>query len=187
MPQLPPSLRSTLLPLVFLLSACSSNIPLEIRQAPENGPSLPQVQNQPEKHISQNIRWGGRILTTVNAEQSSRLTIVAFPLSDEGKPLVDKQSSGRFIATIDHFLEPLEYKVDSLITITGPVTQTEIQDIGEYPYIYPVIDITHAYLWPEKVAQNYSRHPSYWHYNYNPWFHRRYIRQAPAISEITGN
>ncbi|MFT5657822.1 MAG: outer membrane lipoprotein [Gammaproteobacteria bacterium] len=171
--------------LIFLLSACSSNIPLEIREAPANAPTLPEVRDRPNGYVSQSVRWGGRILETTNGQNSSQITIVAFPLSDEGRPRTDEASSGRFIASINHFLEPLEYKSDRLITVTGTYSRTETLVVGEYRYEYPVVDIAHSYIWPVIVRPVYNPYPHYWHHN--PWYDRRYFRPRPAITEIIKN
>lgn len=176
--------RFSWLALALLTSACSSNIPLEIREAPEDSPSVSQVRDQPDQYHSKTVRWGGRILKTVNDKDASRMTIVTFPLTDDGRPRTSKNSTGRFIATSDQFLEPLEYKAERLITITGHLTGTETSDIGEYPYAYPVVKIEHSYLWPEPVKQYYQPHPFYWGVG---WYHHRHYRRAPAISAIVRN
>lgn len=173
------------LALALLTSACSSNIPLEIRQAPENGPSLSEVRDQPDKHRLKTIRWGGRILKTENGKETSKLTIITFPLTNDGRPQTDETSTGRFIATANYFLEPQEYKTDQLITVTGTYAKTIILDIGEYPYNYPVVNMTHSYLWPKKVVQNYPYYPPYWYHH--PWYHQRHYRTTPTNSEIIKN
>ena len=177
--------RIAWLSLALLTSACNSNIPLEIREAPADAPSVSQVRDQPAKHSSKIVRWGGRILKTVNGKDASQLTIVAFPLTNDGRPQTDKTSTGRFIATANYFLEPLEYKTNQLITVTGTYAQTVIQDIGEYPYNYPVVNMVHSYLWPKKVARNYPHYPAYGYHN--SWYHQRHYRTTPAISEIIKN
>ena len=180
-----PAFRLVWLVLALLTSACSSNIPIEIRQAPVGAPSVSQVRDQPLAHTSKAVRWGGRILKVVNDKHVSKLTIVTFPLFRDGKPQSDKPSTGRFIATADYFLEPQEYKVDKLITINGDFSHTETIDIGEYPYVYPVINIKHAYLWPKEIVRDHSHYPAYWYHN--PWHYQRHYRTTPAISGIILN
>jgi outer membrane lipoprotein len=171
--------RFVWLALTLLTSACSSNIPLEIRQAPVDAPSVSQVRDQPDEHSMKTVRWGGRILKTVNGKDASKLIVVAFPLMNDGRPWTDKASTGRFIATANYFLEPLEYKTNQLITVTGTYAETVIQYIGEYPYNYPVVNLTHSYLWPKKVVQNYQHYPAYWYHH--PWYHQRHYRTTPVI------
>jgi len=158
---------TTVLLSTLLLSACSSHIPAEISQAPEGAPGVAQVRANTDAYLSQKVRWGGVILDTENKQQSSWLTIVAFPLNDNGRPQLSAQSPGRFIAIVDEFLEPLVYNSDREITVRGRLLRTETRKVGEFPYTYPVIQVKRYHLWPErpKVDPDY---PPYWWYD--PWY-----------------
>ena len=90
---------------MLLMSACSSNIQPEISQPMEGAPGLQQVLKQPEAYLSQKVRWGGVILEIENQQQTTRLTIVAFPLDNNGRPKLPALSPGRFIAVVDKFLK----------------------------------------------------------------------------------
>lgn len=164
--------RSGWLILMMLMTACSSSIPVEIRQTVNNAPGVAQLRDQPDSYISQPVRWGGMILETENKQDTSWLTIIAFPLSVNGEPQTSARSSGRFIALVNEFLEPLVYSRDRLITVKGSFLKTETLKIGEYPYVYPVIEVDHYYLWPKKQAPRYVDYPPYW--GYDPWFYPGY-------------
>ena len=171
------TIRSVWLILIVLMTACSSPVPPEIRQTLNNSPSVAQVRGQPDSHISQQIRWGGTILETENRENTSWLTIIAYPLTDSGKPRTSAQSSGRFIAIVNEFLEPSLYSSDRLITVRGSFLKTETLEIGEYPYVYPLIEVDHYYLWPKIRTSGYVGYSPYWGYDpwfypYNPWHHQ---------------
>jgi outer membrane lipoprotein len=163
--------------LTMLMTACSSSIPVEIRQSPANAPDLAQVREQPGGYVAQPVRWGGMILETENTQNASRLTIIAFPLSDNGQPQTSAQSPGRFIAIVDKFLEPLVYSRDRLITVTCNFFKTETLKIGEYPYVYPLVEVDHYYLWPEKRVPYYTDYPPYW--RYDPWYYPGYPWHYP--------
>lgn len=151
------------------LSGCQSNIPPEIRQSLEGAPNVAEVRQQPQDFISQSIRWGGLILDTVNGQDSSRLTVMALPLNDRGKPSTYEKSPGRFIAVVDEFLEPLEFARDRKVTIIGNIAGTETLEVGEFPYEYPVIQVDQYYLWPKTIQSNYQNYPGYW--RYDPWYY----------------
>jgi len=158
-----------LIPFLFL-SACSSHIPPEIRQALNNEPNVAQARNNPDDYLSQSIRWGGVILDIENKNNATWLTIVAFPLSDRGEPQISDQSLGRFIAVVNEFLEPLVYKHDREITVTGQLLRTEKHKIGEFIYDYPVVQVNHHYLWPVRLEPEDSDYYPYGQYNpYYPW------------------
>jgi outer membrane lipoprotein len=152
---------------MMLISACSSHIPPEIEQPVEGSPSVAQVRGHADRYISQKVRWGGVIVNTENKDNTSQLMIVAFPLDDDGEPRVSDQSSGRFIAVADEFLEPLVYSSDRMITVVGTLIRTETLDIGEFPYEYPVVKVENSYLWPVKEVPDYRDYPPYWWYD--PW------------------
>jgi len=153
---------------MMLMSACSSNIPIEIKQPMEGSPGVAQVRGHVDSYLSQKVRWGGVIVNTENKDNTSQLIIVAFPLDDDGEPQVNDQSSGRFIAIVDDFLEPVVYSSDRMITVVGTVLGTETLDVGEFPYEYPVVHVEHSYLWPVKVEPDYRDLPPYWWYD--PWY-----------------
>jgi outer membrane lipoprotein len=152
---------------ILLVCACSSNVPLEIKQPLDGSPGVAQVRDHADDYLSQKVRWGGVIVNTQNKDNTSRLVIVAFPLNDDGEPRVSDQSSGRFIAIADEFLEPLVYSSDREITVVGTLQGTETLDIGEFPYQYPVVKVEHSYLCPVKQEPDYRDYPPYWWYD--PW------------------
>ena len=167
---------SGLLISVLLISACASQIPAEIRQAPDGAPGVAEVRANMDSHVSQKVRWGGVILQTENKNDSSWLTVVAFPLTSRGEPLSSGQSQGRFIAVVDQFLEPLVYSADREVTIVGDLLRSEKLQIDKFFYEYPVIKVDQLYLWPVKSERQFSNYPPYW---YDPWyypFHYPYYR-----------
>lgn len=160
---------------IVLLTACASHIPPKIKQPLDGSPSVAQVRHQTDAYLSQKVRWGGVILDTENKQDSSSLTIVAFPLDDDGEPQVKGESTGRFIAIVDEFLEPLVFSQNREITVIGKVLKTQTLDVGEYAYEYPVIQVEHYYIWPVKEEPVKVDYPPYWWYDpYFPWHYPYY-------------
>lgn len=158
------------------VSSCSSNIPLNISQEIQGAPSFTQIQKQPEAYLDQPLRWGGTILKTDNKQGSSWVTIVAFPLSNNGQPVESDQSPGRFIAVIDDFLEPLVYTRDREITVFGKLLKTETIKVGDFPYQYPLLQVESYHLWAPKPEINEMNTPYFWpYYPYypDPYFNPR--------------
>jgi outer membrane lipoprotein len=163
-----PVVYSGWLALVISITACSTQIPREISEPLDGAPGVGEVRATPDAFVSQKVRWGGVILGTENRQDASRVTIVTFPLGDDGAPQVSGQSTGRFIASFDAFLEPLVFAKDREITVTGTVLKTETLDVGEYAYAHPVVQVEQYYLWPEKVDPVYVDYPPDWWYD--PWY-----------------
>jgi outer membrane lipoprotein len=154
--------------IVVALSGCQSAIPEEIRLSRDNAPGLEQVRENPESFINQGVRWGGLILDIENRQNSSRLTVMAQPLNDNGRPSQYEASAGRFIAEIGTFLEPMDYARDRRVTFIGSIVGTETLKVGEYPYTYPVIQVDQHYLWPKTLPSS-QLYPNYW--RYDPWYY----------------
>ncbi|MDH5392074.1 MAG: Slp family lipoprotein [Gammaproteobacteria bacterium] len=155
----------------LLLPACSSHIPASIKHAPDAAPDITQVRQHADRYLSQTVRWGGVILKTENKKNSSWLSIIALPLNKVGEPQITDNSPGRFIAIIDEFVEPLVYKPERLITVTGQLMRTQALNIGEFSYEYPVIKVDHYYLWPAKPESNVADYPPFWwHDIYSPLY-----------------
>ncbi|NOQ90559.1 MAG: hypothetical protein GQ549_06410 [Gammaproteobacteria bacterium] len=161
---------------VALVSACSSHIPVEIKQPLEGSPGVAQVRQQTDAYLSKKVRWGGIILNTENKQNATELTVISMPLSEKGEPQSSDQSPGRFIAIIYEFVEPLVYSPDRQITVTGQVLRTETLEVGEFLYEYPVIQVDHYYLWPEKREWSHDDYPPYplWYDPYYPWHYPYY-------------
>ncbi len=155
--------------LPLLLAGCSTRVPPEISQKLNETPTVQQVRSDPDAFQSQTLRWGGTILQTENRPDSSRVLVVAFPLSDSGRPQSDNISSGRFIAVVDAFLEPLVYSRDRKITVVGKLVGTEVLKIGEFDYTYPIVQVEHYYLWPVRKTATAKSYDPYWYDPYYPW------------------
>lgn len=161
----------------LLLGACASNIPLEIKQAPADNPAPEQVRNAPKEFQNRQVRWGGIILETDNRQDSSRVTVLALPLSKDGRPEDTDNSLGRFIAIVPEFLDPMVYSEDRRLTVAGRLRGTETDKVGEFRYTYPVVQAEHHYLWPRETGQPYP--PPYYRYPwwyYDPWYYDPWYR-----------
>lgn len=170
-----------------LVSACASNVPTAIRNG--GAPlTVAQVQQAPQSAIGQSVRWGGTILEVRNLPDRSEIELLARPLAHDGEPRADAKPLGRFIAEVSGFVDPAEYPRERRLTVSGPVREVLVREIGEYPYHYPVVSATSRYLWPLErwpVAGPSSVYaggawgwgPPYWPYPgpfyrpyYRPWY-----------------
>ena len=155
---------------------CSSNVPQAIRADPAEGAlkpvSVAQVQQGAESYRGERVRWGGSIIAVRNLPDNTEIEVLSRPLDSDGEPRADADGTGRFIARVPGFIDPAEYKKDRLLTVVGLIDGVETQDVGEYPYRYPVIAVSSRYLWPEVDSAPYPYgNPWYYGgYGYGPWF-----------------
>ena len=154
--------------LTLLLSACASQVPQGIREAPADSPSLQQLRAQASDYLGRRTRLGGTIVATDNREDATWLTVLGLPLYKDGAPRSTDDSAGRFIAIVPAFLDPKVYASDRQVTVTGTLLRTEAGKVGEHPYSYPVIQAEVWYLWPEQTGPPYGYPYPGW---YDPWYY----------------
>ena len=111
--------------LALLLGACASQVPLPIREAPADSPSLAVVRAQDADYLGQRVRWGGTIIETGNRENATWLTVLGKPLDKSGEPGFGDDSAGRFIAIVPGFLDPKVYAPDRRVTVSGTLSRFE--------------------------------------------------------------
>lgn len=145
--------------LSLILTACSG-LPPTINSAPSPNIQL-QTQAMPEI-VGKNVRWGGRIIGVDNAEDSTTIQLLAFPLNSFGRPISDDESVGRFIIYSDGFLDPEVYKVDRYMTVFGTVTAEQSIQVGQKTLHLPVVKMSEYHIWkPEQYYDDDFRSP-YW-------------------------
>lgn len=157
-----------LVPILFLLLLGCSNVPVAIKEAPQPDWQLGQVNQHPEQHQGEAIRWGGQIIKVENTDTGSLLHIVQFPLNSFGRPDIDKRSQGRFLAQTREFIDPYIYKSGTLITVAGSLSGEKTITVDKKTMTIPVVSIADTYRW---VSQRYHDDP-YW-YGY-PYYYNRY-------------
>ncbi|GKW11744.1 membrane protein [Pectobacterium carotovorum subsp. carotovorum] len=146
----------------LLLSGCVT-VPDAIKgTSPTPQDDLVRVMNAPQIYVGQESRFGGRVVSIRNEANKTRLEIASMPLDSGAKPLLDMPSEGRFIAYVNRFLEPVDFK-DQLVTVVGPIVGTEQGAIGDKPYRYVVVDAQGYKRW--NVVQRLMVPPG----GYGPW------------------
>lgn len=161
------------LPIVLMLSACASQVPPAIREAPADNPSVEAVRGNAAEYLDRQVRWGGRLIETENRENATWLIVLASTsLSKDGEPRSGTDGAGRFIAIVPEFLDPKVYAADRKVTVTGTLLRTETRPVGQFPYTYPVVRASAWYLWPEEVERPPYDYPYPGWYSpwYGPWY-----------------
>jgi outer membrane lipoprotein len=154
--------------LASLILGCASPVPQAIRESGTTTPvTVSAVQADPARHSGQRVRWGGEILSVANRERVTEIEILSRRLGREGEPVMDAEPEGRFIASIPGFVDPAQIPNDRDITVVGLITETVTRPVGEYPYIYPVVQVESRYLWPEAPPAVAYPYPYPW---LGPWY-----------------
>ena len=156
---------SVLLP--CFLSGCASNIPLEIRQdITDSKISINTAVTDFNQYQGKQIRWGGTIVSVENNQNDTWIEIVGKDLNAWGEPVYSDESGGRFLVSVDGFLDPAIYKTDRAVTVYGTIESRVVRQIDDHPYTYPLIKAQSYYLWSDYVNRRYYGYPYYPYYPY---------------------
>ncbi|WP_428771998.1 Slp family lipoprotein [Vibrio sp.] len=132
--------------LSMMLSACAS-LPAELSsENPDVVTSYTVWTGQPEQSVE--VRLGGVIDRLENLQDKTRIEIVSLPIDSAGRPDIDVEPQGRFIAYVDGYLEPVTYARGRLITVLGQSTgERETVKVGESEHQLPVMQATGSHVW----------------------------------------
>jgi outer membrane lipoprotein len=156
----------------MLLTACASQIPEQIRDAPAEGPTVAEARAGAGRFAGTRVRWGGTIAEVENRESQTWIEVVARDLQDNARPRESDRSQGRFLARFDGFLDPAIYSRGRQITVVGSVDGQKTRTIDQYEYRYPVVKVDSHYLWEPLPEYRYVRDPYYYSpFFYDPFFY----------------
>lgn len=158
-------MRILVLLAMLFLGACAAQT--SVHRAPADNVDLQTVLNAPENHEQKTVRWGGAVAMLKNHADRAELTVVEFPLTDRGKPITGKNSSGRFVIQTDRFLDPLIYENGALVTVVGSISGVQSLTVDEKTLTAPVIKLRDIHVWPDNYADR--KRP------YNPKHDDRFI------------
>jgi outer membrane lipoprotein len=162
--------------LIISLTGCASDIPPEIKTAPQNSPTVSMARADSGRFVGDLVRWGGVIAKVENRQNQTWIEIVARELDSSGRPRDGDFSPGRFIAVLPGFLDPAVYAKARAITVSGILEGSINQLIGQHSYSYLKVLADSHVLWkpiPRNNSYNYG-YPysgSYMWYRPGPYRH----------------
>lgn len=118
-----------------------------------------QVAQSPERYVNGDVIWGGRIVAVQNLANSSEVELLAYPLDSSQRPKANDTGSGRFIAVMPGYVEPLDYPAGALMTVHGKLTGTRAGTVGEAPYVFPLVGVQQSHVWTADEMR--SRKPNF--------------------------
>lgn len=178
-------IRLSLISVLVLISACASNIPIEIREdISEDKVGINTVRSNIDRYAGTRVRWGGSIASVQNKKNETWIELVGRPLGSFGEPQNRDNTQGRFIVRISGFLDPVIYKEGRRMTVYGIVEGRVEGFIDEHPYVYPLVSAGTHYLWDDYASRQRYYYPHYYgypyyspfsyHFGYYHWPYRRF-------------
>lgn len=143
----------TLSPLLLLALAACAPAPI-YKAAPGAISAAPlQVSQSPERYANAQVIWGGRIVGVRNLPSSSEIQVLAYPLDSSQRPKLKDNGSGRFIAVVQGYAEPMNYPAGAPITISGRLSGSRAGTVGEADYVFPLVSVDQAHVWTAKEME----------------------------------
>ena len=167
------------LPLCFILflSACSG-LPHPMRDNSYATTHLSLVKTNITAYKDMPLRWGGTIINVLNEKDSSQIQALFYPISNYGRPRIDRKTEGRFAMTSPLFLDPAIFKEGTEFTVTGILSGEIKHKIGKKSLSLPLLTIEQIHLWPAQQQQDdrFYPYPRYYYpyYRYGPYYHDYY-------------
>ncbi|MBE3656780.1 starvation-inducible protein [Vibrio navarrensis] len=131
---------------LFTVSACSS-LPEELNARNESVLTDYKTFAKQQGQVTEEVRLGGVIAKVDNLSDKTRIELVNLPISKEGKPDIGQEPSGRFVVYLPGYLEPVAFSQGRLMTVVGQAGGEEKGKIGDYDYVFPVIQAYGHRLW----------------------------------------
>jgi len=161
------------------LSGCAHVLSYEALEAIDRDVTFAAVKADPAAHQGQTLELGGLIIAVEAAREGTTLEIMRYTLDPWGEPRRADESSGRFLARVERFLDPELYQPGRFVTLTGTVAGQESREVSGVPYAYPLFTISEIYLWQHPIGRYDARIYGYLYYSYpypyyyDPWWYSR--------------
>ena len=142
--------------LITLSLGCATGISPEVRSQVTHTGTFSEVHRAPDAYLGKIVIFGGKILSSQASPSASELTVLHLRIDSRDRPKDGDQSEGRYIIQSDQFLDPAIYKMETVLTVVGKMTGSEVRTIGGFEYIYPKLKAIEIKLWP-KADRIYPR------------------------------
>jgi outer membrane lipoprotein len=145
-----------------LATGCASTGAGQCR-APIGERSLTPERAAAAARIGTSITWGGTLVSTRNLADATDLEVLAYPLDDCGRPLLNEPARGRFIVRRPGYLETADLAPGRRVTASGRIIDIVEGRIGDAAYRFPVLEDAAPTFWPKRDAASAGRA------NVRPW------------------
>ncbi|MEO7071833.1 MAG: Slp family lipoprotein [Rhodanobacter sp.] len=132
--------------LAVALSACAP-APIYKTAGPATTATPLSVAQSPERFANAQVIWGGRIVQVRNFADHSEIEVLAYALDSSQRPKASDVGSGRFIAQMSGYVEPLDYPAGGLITVAGTLNGSRTGKVGQADYVFPQVNVSQSHVW----------------------------------------
>jgi outer membrane lipoprotein len=115
-----------------------------------------QVATSPANFRNLQVVWGGSVISVHNLADHSEIEILAYPLDSSQRPRLKEPATGRFIAVMPGFVEPMNYPPGALVTVSGTLDGARNGEVGQAGYTFALVNGEAMHRWtPEEMRQGH--------------------------------
>lgn len=100
-----------------------------------------QVAASPNNFAQAQVVWGGSVIGVDNLKDRTEIRVLAHPLDSSQRPRLQQHATGRFIAVVPGFLDPMDFPPGVPFTVVGNIVGTETAPVGQAAYLYPTVSV----------------------------------------------
>ena len=134
---------------VFLILGCATGISKKARSQVIYNGLFAELQTAADEHMGEIVILGGKVIETKGYPVFSEITVLQLPLGKKDRPQDGDRSDGRYLVRSEQFLDPAIYPQGSLLTVVGKLSGSEVRSIGEFQYVYPIVEAIEIKRWPQ--------------------------------------
>lgn len=101
-----------------------------------------QVASSPGNFAGMQTVWGGTVIGVDNRQDHTELRILGYPLDSSQRPRLNQPATGRFIAVVPGFLDPVTFPDGIPVTVQGQFDGAQTAAVGGASYAYPVVRVS---------------------------------------------
>ena len=152
--RMPRLLLSLILPAA--IAACAP-APIYKTGGPSSVMATPQqVATSPANFRNLEVVWGGEVIGVHNLADHSEVEILAYPLDSSQRPRLKEPPTGRFLAIVPGFVEPMNFPPGTLVTLRGLLQGAREGEVGRAPYTFALVHSEGMHRWtPEEMRQGH--------------------------------
>lgn len=135
-----------------LLTGCAAGLSKQAKSRVTKTINFSELVSNPDQYRGEILLLGGEVIDTRPAKDRSEIMILHSPLDLETRPVSGKPSEGRFLIRSDQFFDPEIYKKGRQLTLVGRVSGAEVQPIGQFEYMYPILEPIEIKIWPHRTV-----------------------------------
>jgi outer membrane lipoprotein len=133
-------------------TACAPVISPEVRAQLAPHVSFSQIAANPDAYVGKTVMLAGTIIEAKNVPAGTRLEVLQYPATSQGRPRLTTNPGGRFLVIAPEYLETAVYRPGRAITVAGTLQGARDLPLGEITYRYPTLTPLELYVWPEGYA-----------------------------------